>query len=148
MEAAAQSQSLPDFTKRGLVGDYLDRIWKEVVAAYTEQKARDLFLCSDLSDVRGAITAVALASIQHVPFGPLAVLDWEERFYWEYYNRTPCVQLKIEHVLDLTPLGTNVARAVVSSRNQAFFSKLHPGLVAQLCVLPDMQGFFCSMGVM
>ena len=147
MEAAAQSQSLPDFTKRGLVGDYLDRIWKEVVAMYTEQKARDLFLCSDLSDVRGTVTAVALVSIQHVPFGPLAVLDWEERFFWEYYNRTPCVPLKIEHVLDLTSLGTNVARAVVSSRNQAFFSKLHPGLVDQLCALPDVQSFFLQHGV-
>ena len=113
---------MPDLTKRGLVGGYLNRIWKELVATYTEQKARDLFLCSDLSDVRGAVTAVA------------------------YYNRTPCVPLKIEHVLDLTSLGTNVARAVVISRNQAFFSKLHPGLVAQLCVLPDVQAFFSSWG--
>ena len=147
LEKAAKRNEVADFSDRGLVGGSLQRIWTDLAATYSQETAAELFACADLPHVRGVVTAVALVSIQHVPFGPLAILDPEERFYWEYYNRSPIVPLKIEHVCDLTGLGRNIHRAVVSSRNQPFFVKLHPGCVEELCRVDAVRTFFGEHGL-
>ena len=137
----------PDFSRRGLLGGYLQRIWTELVASFSEQHARDLFECKDLPTVRGAVTALVVVSIQHVPFGPLAILDWEERFFWEYYNRTVMVSMKVEHVCELTGLACNIRGARVNSGNQPFFWKLHPDSVGELCRHARVQAFLAEHGL-
>ena len=138
---------IPIFPRRGLLGGYLQRIWTELVASFSEQHARDLFECKDVPTVRGAVTALVVVSIQHVPFGPLAILDWEERFFWEYYNRTVMVSMKVEHVCELTGLACNIRGARVNSGNQPFFWKLHPDSVGELCRHARVQAFLAEHGL-
>ena len=90
------------------------------------------------------MTGLALLSIQHLEFGPLALLDWEERFLWEYFNRQPCVLLKVEAFCNLLDVDSNNRRATLQDLKPNMLCSLHAEVKESLLSLPQVQAFLAE----
>ena len=139
---AARRDALPDFSKHARMGIYLDRVWKALMDATSRDFAQDAFTGKD--QCLGVVTGLALLSIQHLEFGPLALLDWEERFLWEYFNRQPCVFLKVEAFCNLLDVDSNNRRATLQDLRPNMLCSLHAEVKESLLSLPQVQAFLAE----
>ena len=132
---AAQRDALPDFSKHARMGVYLDRVWKALMDATSSDFAQDAFTGKD--QCLRVVTGLDLLSIQQLEFGPLALLDWEDRFMWEFLNRQPCVFLKVEAFRSLLNVDSN-------NRPATLLCSLHAEVKESMLGLPQVQAFLAK----
>ncbi|CAE7588977.1 unnamed protein product [Symbiodinium sp. KB8] len=136
---AQRDNAAPNFEKSGQVGKHVERIWNALLEGNSAEIATGVFTGAE--QTLGVVTGLVRVSIQHLEYGPLAILDWEERFAWEYFNRLPCVFLKVEQTYSLLDVDANRRKVSWSSQRPHVISSIHPGLKDDLVRLPQVQAF-------
>ena len=136
---AQRDNAAPNFEKSGQVGKHVERIWNALLEGTSAEIATGVFTGAE--QTLGVVTGLVRVSIQHLEYGPLAILDWEERFAWEYFNRLPCVFLKVEQTYSLLDVDANRRKVSWSSQRPHVISSIHPGLKDDLVRLPQVQAF-------
>ena len=135
---AQRDNAVPNFQKSGQVGKHIERIWNALLEDTSAEVATGVITGAE--QTRGVVTGLARVSIQHLEYGPLAILDWEERFAWEYFNRLPCT-------CSLLDVDANRRKVSWPSQRPHMISSIHPGLKDELVRLPQVHAFLREQDV-
>ena len=141
-KARAAGSAAPNFSRKGQVGNFLRRIWNMLESNLSQQVAWEVM--DGQASKSGLVTGLALVSIQHVEFGPLSILDWEERFCWEFFNRQSCLFLKIDSCCSLLHVDPVQRPATFCRQRPQIITMLHPGVRETLVQIPEVQRFIAE----